>query len=485
MIPFHLVEFNHKQMNTPFLDIKIVRKLFFSMTALLAVIAVVEMGLSLFRVDINADAAYYLGASRLILEGKIPFLDFPPEYTPLSFYMMAVPTALFGASYTIALLCLYMLHIANACIVYKIVRQYYDDKLMAAFCSAFSLLLCLGAGRNYILEPFVLFFGLLALLLLKKGNVKRIILSGFLCFCSFWCKQYGLGSLCLAIVLIVIEEDYKRSFIRKSLYLLMGFFIAMTIFVLFFLAHGVDPLAMVGLSGSDYRRAGLSGLLGGWESLLITLPLLAVAIIVMFVRLKDARKESLLIVSFFAVFGFMLQCYVRFYSHYMILAMPFCVLLLFACMSVFRSIKWKNIYTLLLLLSPVIPMYFATKSTVALMDDNPREKQIICAKSISQYVPNRSENVYCAMDLLPVMFLNTYNPPLISKYGMSNGFVEDSEGTIELIHAAEYCMISEKDLKKTRRYTADICDYLNKNFDRTQIEGVSPQNSFYIYIRKK
>ncbi len=473
-------------MNYIFLNKRTGRILLILMTVLLAMIAVVKMGLSLFRIDINPDAAYYLGVSRLILEGNIPFIDFPPGYTPLSFYAMSVPIALLGTSFTIALLFLYLLHLANAGIIYKIVRQYSSDKLIAVFCAVFSLVLCLGTdGCHYILEPFVLFFGLSALYVLKKGNLKWIVVSGFFCFCSFWSKQYGLGYICLAVAFLFLEEGCSKTFIRKVSYLLMGFFVGMAIFVLFLLLQGVDPLALLGLSGSSYERDGVAGLIGGWMSLFITLPLLMVAIIVMIAKLKDARKMSLMIVSFLAVLGFMLQCYVRFYAHYLMLAMPFCVLVLFACMDVIKSIKWKNIYIALLLLAPVVPIYFASKDIVAWAGDNTRDKQVTCAKSISQFVPVGSKDVYCAMDLLPVMHINTYNPPLISKYGMSNGFVRESDEAAELIHAASYCMISERDFKKTQKYTADICDYLNKNFNKTQIEGITEQGYYSIYVRKK
>ena len=473
-------------MDTFFIDKRVGKFLFVSMTVFLAIIAVAKIGLSLFRIEVNADAAFYLGVSRLILEGNLPFVDFPPIYTPLSFYMMSVPIALFGTSFTIALLFFYLLHLANAGIVYKIVRQYSCDKLQAAFCSIFSLLLCLGSdGCRYILEPFVLFFGLSALYVLKREKLKWIIISGFFCFCSFWSKQYGLGFICLAVAFLFLEEGCSKTFVRKLCYLLMGFIVGMAIFVLFFLLQGVEPLALLGLSGSDYRRVGIPGLIGGWTSLFIKLPLLMVAIMVMIVKLKNFRKISLLFFSFLAVSGFMLQCYVRFYAHYLILAMPFCVLMLFACMDAIKSIKWKNIYTVLLLLAPVIPIYFASKSMMSLIGDNTRVKQEICAKSLSNIVPVGSKDVYCSMDLLPIMHLNTYNPPLVSKFGMSNGFIEEAEGTSELIHAASYCIISERDLKRTKRYTTEICDYLNKNFDKTQIEGIASANEYFIYVRKK
>ena len=468
------------------LNDKTIKASFMVFSILLAMIAIVKMVFSLFMLDINADAAYYLGVSRLILEGNMPFIDFPPGYTPLSFYIMAVPIAVFGTSFTIALVCLYLLHIANSGIIYKIIRQNNGDKLMASYFSVLSLLLCLGTdGYRYVLEPFVLFFGLLALYILKKGGFKWIVLSGFLCFCSFWSKQYGLGFICLAISALLLEGGMNKTFFFKSAYLMMGFFVGMVLFVLFFLVQGVDPLSLLSLSGSSYERDGISGLIGGGFSLLITVPLLLVAIITMFTKLKDARNISLLIVSFFGVFGFMLQCYVRFYAHYLMLAMPFAVLMLYACFDAFKSEKLKKIYTILLLLSTLIPFYFASKSVVAVIEENAREKQEVSAKAISDIVPNGSKDVYCAMDLLPFMHLNTYDPPLIRKYGMSNGFVRDSDEAAELIHAAYYCMISERDFEKKNKYTPEVLNCLKERFDMRKIEGKDPKETYYIYVRKE
>ena len=472
-------------MNASILDKHNVRVLFYSITILLMTLSIVNMVFAIFMIDVNADAAYYLGASRLILEGQIPFKDFPPGYTPLSFYIMALSGVLLGTSFCTALLTLYLLHIANAFIIYKIVKQYYADNLLAMFCSAFSLLLCLSSdGCRYILEPFVLFFGLLALYVIKKGTSRWTFLSGFLCFCSFWSKQYGLGFIFLAISSIFLEEGFKFSFVRKSLCLIMGFFIAMAIFVFYFFIQGVDPLALMSLSGGSYESDGIYGLIGGWKSLFITLPLLTVATVIIIVKLKQARNISLLIISFMGVFGFMLQFYVRFYRHYMILAMPFCVLMLFACINLFKSNRLKNIYIVLLLLAPVIPIYFTSKGILHITSEDTRKKQVICANAIKQLIPISSKDVYASIDLLPIMHINSYNPPLIAKYGLSNGFVRKAEEAEELIQAASYCMISERDLQKNHKYTSNIIKHLDKEFNKTPIESVESHGIYYIYVRK-
>ena len=133
-----------------------------------------KISLSLYGGAINPDANYYIGVSRFLMEGKVPFSDFQLGYTPLSFYIMCIPFSIFGNSFTTALAVLYLFHIVNAFWVYKICCQYSASQWLSAFTAILSLMLCLTCdGSSYVLEPFVLFFGLPAIYLLKSENIKK------------------------------------------------------------------------------------------------------------------------------------------------------------------------------------------------------------------------------------------------------------------------------------------------------------------------
>ena len=460
-------------------------QLFFKIWIIVLLVLVMsKMCFSLCGGAINPDANYYIGASRFLMEGKIPFLDFQLGYTPLSFYIMCIPLSMFGVSFTTALAVLYLFHIVNAFWVYKICCQYSTNLWLSIFIAVLSLILALICdGGSYVLEPFVLFFGLPALYLIKDGSIKKIVLSGFLCFCAFWCKQYGLGFICLAMVYLCLYHSIGMPLIRKLIYLLLGFIAGLVVFVVLLWLQGVDPLMMLSLSGNDYQREGIQGFIDAWHTLLIIIPLLVLPIIMVVIGLKDMRKNPLLYISFCGVFGFMLQCYVRFYGHYLILVMPFCALILFACVKTFKLLRYRNVFIFLLLFAPVIPMYFTTKDIVGLLNSDGRAIQEQSAHMIEHIIPKGSDDVFASSDMLPIALLNSYNPPLEQKYGLSNGFITNPIEVYEMIQASSYCIISENRLE-TSQFSITARDYLENEFEMKVLTSPDSQARYLIYFNK-
>lgn len=453
-------------------------------TYIILLFVIVYIGLSLYKGHINMDSYYYIGVSRLIMEGKIPFIDFPPGYTPLSFYLMCIPFTVFGVSFQVAMVTLYIVHAFNAFLVFIICCQNTANKWQPAFFALLSFLLCLNCnGDCYVLEPFVLLFGLMGLVVLKKESAVRLVLSGFLCFCAFWSKQYGLGFICLTMVQVCLTNTFGMGLIRKLLYLMVGFIGGMLFFVSLFLLQGVDPLQMLSLSGSDYKRDGMQGLMDAWRTLFIVLPFLIVPIALLVSKVFKLRQNPLLFVSFCGVFGFMLQCYVRFYAHYLILVMPFCALLLFAGINSIRSLRYQRIYVVLMLISPVIPLYFNIKSDLSLYASQEKTVQMASAESIKALIPEGAKDVFTSSDMHSVMLLNTYNPPMIQKYGLSNGFVTDSTDVSEMIHKASYCIISEQGLA-SEQFSTEAREYLSTAFDVTEFSGGENVGVYYVYVKR-
>ena len=451
---------------------------------ILSLSAIVYISLSLFRGYINVDSYFYIGASRFILEGKVPFLDFPPGYTPLSFYLMCIPLSIFGVSFQVGLVIIYLLDVINAFLVYFLCRQYTDNKWTAVFFAAFSLVLCLNCdGGGYLLEPYALFFGLLSLTLLKEENTGRLILSGFLCSCSFWCKQYGLGFIFLALLQVFLSNSFGKELIKKLGLLLLGFCGGMVIFVSLLLVQGVEPAQLLSLSGSDYEKEGIPGFIASWKKVLIAIPLLIVPIVLTIVNLPKAKEHKLLTVAFCGVFGFMLQCYIRAYPHYRILVMPFCALLLFAGIEVIQSSKMKRLYMLLLCFAPLIPCCYMAKHDLSLIKSQERLAQIQDARSIESIIPQWAENVFTTPDLHPVMLLNTYNPPLIEKYGLSNGFVSEPQEVKEMVSAASYCIISKRYMD-SGQFTEETQSYLSEKFDKTEFLSKGFPANYSVYVRR-
>ena len=431
---------------------------------------------------INKDAYYYIEISRLILQGKSLFIDFPSGYTPLSFYLMCIPFSLFGVSYQIGILTIYLLHCINAYLVYKICARYINNTFISIFMALFSLLLCwLAGGSTYGLEPFVLLFGLCSLLVLHKNKYSLVFLSGFLVFCAFWSKQYGLGFIFLAVVYLFQLNKFDKDLLKKELCLLAGFILGLFLFVSIYLFQGVDIDSLSILSGSDYRRDGVGGLIDAWLYTFIAIPMLLVVMILLLFKFKDALKSPLYVLAICGVFGFMLQCYVRFYAHYLILTRPFCVLLLLAGLLLIKKDYYRRVYMSLVLISVIIPLYFLVKGNLSSVNYDTRNDQIELAKEVAKVIPHGARDVYSGSDLLPILLLNENGSPYLSKYGPTNGFVVEAGQTYELISHASYCLISDEEYQTGAKYAPNVKDYLTNNFHKFDIEFKDLAGNLKVY----
>ena len=86
--------------------------------------------------------------------------------------------------------------------------------------------------------------------------------------------------------------------------------------------------------------------------------------------------------------------------------------------------------------------------------------------------------------MLYVTLLNTYTPPLLSKYGLSNGFVRKSEEIKDLCSHAEYCVVGREEFNNAVRFPDDVKQYLKENFNAEAIYGADESPVCTVYIRK-
>lgn len=462
-----------------------INNLLLLLLVLIVAVSFAKMGLSIAHTDINVDASYYLGVTRVILEGKTPLNDFPLGYTPLSFYMMTPVVSIFGTSFTAAMIVVLCITLINALIVYAIALQHCKNRLFSGYAAALTLLLLTSLdGCHYILEPFVLLYGLSSIYFLGRKKLRYTFVAGMMCFCSFWSKQYGLGFLMLGLVYILSDNGFIRISLNRIGLLLLGFFVGLAIFLLIFIVTGVDLSLLASLSGGTYERDGIAGLLGAWKTIFIYLPFLILPIVLMFLHPKQSLHIPLLITSFCGICGFLLQCYVRFYAHYMLLSIPFCVLIFIGAYSLQTKEMIKKIFILLFAASSFIPLYFSARMIRGLHTEDMRQAQTEIADTIDDYIPDGSSNVYASIDLLPVTLINNYNPPLLEKHGFSNGFVREPEEVLEMLQVSNYCIISDRNLKNKDKYTAKVTNYLEGNFNQAGEVEVEPGVDCLIFIRK-
>lgn len=429
-----------------------------------AIVVLFSMLTAILYAPINADASYYLAIPRLIMDGYAPFRDFALSYTPLSFYMMCLPRFLFGDSFGISMAFLYVAQIVNIFLVKRLCDRYTDSALMSwLYAMLFALAsLCLD-GQKYVLEPFVLMFGLSALLVLEtnRDSCIAVISAGLLCFCSFMCKQYGLGFICMSVVWVALNAGTNRIIIKTEVRLIAGFVIGMLLSLFLAALNRIPIENIITLAGSDYARHGIRGLVSGWMKLIFVLPALLFAVVVAISNIKDALKDKVLICSVLGMAGYSIPLLVRSYRHYLLLIIPFGIMLIAAAAGLFKRDKWKSRFEFFVLLTLLIPMVQLAIKDCHMISSDERTAQINLAAELSEAVPVGTKDVFVSFPLLAESFINQYLPPKMDKYGMSNGFVEDEESVLDMMSEAEYIVFTTEN-----EYSTEIETYIQDNYMR-------------------
>ena len=453
---------------------------------LLSVFVVYSYVVNALYVRINEDSVFYIGASQLLMDGNVPFVDFLPGYTPLSFYLMCVPFWIFGDSYMCAIIVLYLIQFVNAYLIYKILLTQLKSKEWSWLSALLFLLYSLFLdGKYYLLEPFVLLFGLISIKLLLKETKRYLFLVGFLCFCSFWSKQYGLGFICLALFYEVIKHRFSRQTLTNTLLILSGFVVGGILFVGFLLFQGADPSRILTLSGSDYERDGISGLVQAYKFLTIVMPVWILALMVLLFNFRKLSNHRLLFLSIMGFLGFMLPFYVRFYYHYYILALPFLMFIVFLAPTFLSKRTWKKSFVGMVFLSTMIPICYVYSGDKDLNRVRLRVQQENVSDKLSALIPSGEKDVFVSQDLMYSVLLNHYTPPLIKKYGLSNGFVRKAEEVLDMCQHARYCVIG--DGKYQGKDFAEVNAYLRDHFKNVTMEYDydGSKKRCFVFVREK
>lgn len=440
--------------------------------------------INLCKREINADACFYIAVSRLLNEGLVPFTDFSPGYTPLSFYMMQVPQLLVGMNFTVLLALLYIIQLFNSYILYRISYTATGSVNLSQFAAILFMMISLLWTPEYILEPFVLLFGLISLLCLFRNSRRWFILSGILCFCSFWSKQYGLGFFILALVFTLWKDKFSKKSLSECGWIIMGFLIGLVVFVSILVIQGVSLPELTRLSGGDYEKDGFRGLVQGYVLLFKMMPLLIVPVLICLVRFGKSIRDGIIVVSFCGIFGFMLQCYVRLYAHYLMLAIPFCALLFIGATGIIKKADNRTLYKLMLFATLLLPLRFFIPGRIAMLRSDRKEKQTEYASEIQNYIPEGSDDVFVSQDMLYVTLLNDYTPPMLKEYGLSNGFVREADEILDLCEHAQYCIVGTDESGNGHRFNAEVKRYLETEFTSYTILGAEGNIEGKVYIRK-
>ena len=442
------------------------------MTKLLFFAAGLSFILAIFCSAENPDIYYYMGCVRLLLEGKVPFVDFSISYTPLSFYMAYLPARLFGTGNIAALSLETFMSFINAGLIYYLLRQNVQSKVLCLFSTAFYLIsLFFIDGMCYMLEPFIMFWGLLSLIAVQRNSLWAALTAGICSFMAFWTKQYGLGFFVLNILWIVLSYGSNWVALTKRLFVLMvGFAATACCMIGSLLVQGATLSNMLAFSGATYEKLGLCGMFEGFGYLLLVAPFLPISIFLIIKHFKSFRKEVFLVVCLCGILGFMLATYVRPYLHYIQLPLPFTILLTTILLDRYctqtnndQLIKWFKV-------SVIVPLSIMIVIDYNFIVHNERKDVNGVAEEVANIIPKGAKKVYVSSRLLCVGHINRYGTPMLEKYGMSNGFMEEGKPLQEIIMDAECYVIDPKKLEYLKREEPELLQHIQKGRKQTRIE---------------
>lgn len=420
----------------------------------------------------NPDIYYYMGCVQLLLEGKVPFVDFHTHYTPLSFYMAYLPAYLFGTESTASLAFETFMSFINAGLIYYLLRRNVQDKALCLFAIAFYLTsLFFIDGMCYMLEPFVMFWGLLSLIAMQRKSLWAVLAAGIFSFLAFWTKQYGLGFLVLNMLWIVLSFRSDWLALAKHMFVLLaGFALTACCMVGSLLMQGATLIDMMTLSGDTYEKFGLLALLEGFGYLLLVAPFLPIAVFLIIKHFKNLQRETFLIVCACGVLCFMLATYVRPYLHYIQLPLPFALILITILVDRYgrqagneRLVKWFKV-------SVIVPLCIMAVIDYRFIFHNERKAVNEVATEVAKIIPKGTNKVYVSTRLLCIAHVNRYGAPMLRKHGMKNGFMEEGEPLREIIMDADCYVIDPAKLEYIKREEPELFRHIQEGRKQVRID---------------
>ena len=433
----------------------------------------------------NPDVSYYIGVAKKISEGYVPYVDFRLDYTPLVMYLMAIPVSIWGMSLGMVLIVQFLFLILDTFFLYLILRKCDIDYGLSVLGSVLlPLYVFMMEGIYFGLEIFVLFFGLLALLTICLSQKNwSLLLAGVLCSCAFWAKQYGLGFIGVCGIWLLLSEKNYINNIKKCLLLVIGFAAGLVVFVGILCVLGYQLSSLTSLFGEGYGSRGVEGILYCAIWLFKRFPVVILSPLVLLLVGK-IQCRPMICCSIVGIVGFMFQCYFRDFLHYLILVMPFCILLTFCCLAQLNRKYLYELGILLVILSAgrMIPRVVRMDKSIYNRLDRFEQREV--AKNMAEIIPVGSKNVYThASDIAYCQFYNSYEPPCIDRYGFNATFYRIDSVSLDCVRNASYVIIDEKNRYDACFASNEVNYFLNAYYDSCVVNGVGVQSAILVYTR--
>lgn len=418
-------------------------------------LALTPMVLGVIGMPMVSDESYYLSIVERIAEGKVLYTDVSTGYTPLWFYMMVslkwlfhIPVGCIEVYRTIN----FVMQLLSAFFIFKIIRCFGIGWKISYFC-AWLLLMTNHwiQGNGVTLEVSTAMFGLLALWMVMLHGNKEVLyffIAGIAGSCSFLCKQYGLGFSMLCLFLLLFWRKSKTVGILVNV---LGFLLPVMICFAIWGQVIIDKTLLNGYGttidasygrGFDYK---MDLMVSGFRLLFTKVaPALPVSLLFLPLIIRE-KKTTMGIFCWLGIFGFILQFLFNYAPHYLILVLPFVVILYSLVLSLIPKAKrWFSVLFLVVLLADVsYSIYADYHNRIGKLYLHPEYKrnQQELSKEVKKRIPEGCTLWIPNGGLYFVYYQTNILPPNLStqsySYGDAGITVEDA---IKQVEAADYVL---------------------------------------------
>lgn len=418
-------------------------------------LALAPMVLCVIGMPMDSDDSYYLSIMERIAEGKLLYRDVSTGYTPLWFYMMAgfkwlfhIPVGCIEAYRTFH----FVMQLLCAFFLFKIIKCFGINWRIAYFCAWLLVMTSHWIqGNCLILEIPTVMFGLLAIWLIMartKSEVLSFFVAGLAASCSFLCKQYGFGFFFLCLFLMLF---WRKSNAKMVLVFVLGFLIPVLVCLAIWGHLIIAKTLLNGYGttidksygrGADYK---INNMLSGCR-LLFRRVVPALPVTLLFIPLIVREKKTIMAVfGWLGVLGFLLQYWFHFEPHYVLIILPFAMILFALVISLLpKARKILRVLFLVVLLAEVsYSVYADYHNRIGKLYLHPEYQQKM--KSLSEEVKKRipeGATLYIPNGGLYFVYYQTnITPPNLSTMGYSYGGAGFTvEEAYKQVEAADYVL---------------------------------------------
>lgn len=352
---------------------------------------------------IGADASIYLSYARDIAAGKVLYIDLPCTYTPLVIYINSFIFNIFNFQYLYFILFQYLIILISAIFLFKLSMLFRKDTNNSILtCFLYLLTVFSSDGIDFVLEPYLLLFCILAIYLLYK---QIFLWSGVLIGLCFLSKQYGLVYYPILLILLYLERVLSlKTFFRFTSGFIIPQFLFLSVMILYY-DISIENL-LTQLSGKLYYFDGSTFEVGLLEYLIGGKVLFSLVTLyfIIFKFNKNSIPFLLMIMLSLA------PTLIKTYQHYFLISFP-----------IFYLLWIKSEMKELLIINKIIFLFMIILNSFLLINritnyKYKREDQIInSAKALKNY-PRGSE-VLIEGEIMYLYLLNDYRNPLDKEHG--------------------------------------------------------------------